>query len=168
MRQELVNDKRTYEQQLVEEQGGYADAVAQRVEEFDQKIRAGIAPDFWEFMGAEGFLMFRVYWGQLNGQPPGMQGVHNYFCSAYFGGLPTPRIRFQLGADLLTGNQPILSGDMMDVDMLSVAIPASHFVLTDKRMAERIKRRGIDAEWGAKVYSLSDSDALFRELEALR
>jgi hypothetical protein len=52
--------------------------------------------------------------------------------------------------------------------MLSVAIPASHFVLTDKRMADRIKRRGIDVEWGAKVYSLSDSDALFKELEALR
>jgi hypothetical protein len=168
LRQEFVGEKRTYDQQLAEEQRGYADAVAQRVEEFDQKIRDGIAPGFWGFMGAEGFLMFRAYWGQLNGQPPGMRGVRDYFCSPYLNNLPTPRIRAQLGADLLTGNQPILSGDIMDVEMLSIAIPASHFVLTDKKMAERIRRRGIDAVWGAKVYSLSDSEALVAQLEALR
>ena len=56
----------------------------------------------------------------------------------------------------------------MDVDLLSVAIPASHYVLTDKRAAERIKRRGIDVEWGTKVYSLSQISQLFEQLEALR
>jgi hypothetical protein len=56
----------------------------------------------------------------------------------------------------------------MDVELLSVAIPASHFVLTDKRAADRIKRRGIDAEWNTKVYSLSEISKLFEELEAVR
>lgn len=168
LRQEFVAKKRTYDEQLREEQRGYADALAQKVEEFQQEIRSGIAPDFWELMGVEGFLMFNSYWKELGGQPPGLEGVHRFFCSSYFNNLPVARIREQLCADLLTGNQPVLSGDMMDVELLSIAIPVSHFVLTDKKMADRIKRRGIDIDWGAEVYSMSDIDILFKKLEALR
>jgi hypothetical protein len=168
LRQEFVALKRTYEEQLREEQRGYADAMAYKVEEFQQKVRSGIAPDFWEFMGVEGFLMFLSYWKGLGGKLPGIEGVHRYFCSGYFNNLPVARIREQLGADLLTGNQPILAGDMMDVELLSIAVPVSHFVLTDKKMSERIKRRGIDKDWDAEVYSMSDIDSLFKKLETLR
>jgi transposase len=81
---------------------------------------------------------------------------------------PIARIHAQIGADLLTGNQPILSGDMMDVELLSVAVPVSHFVLTDKKMADRIKCLGIDKEWKTEVFSMSEVDGLFERLEALR
>jgi hypothetical protein len=166
-RQEFFAEKRTYEQQLQAEQTGYADGLAQVVREFEDKIRSGVAPDFWELMRAEGFLMFRLYWNSLGGKPRGLEGAYRFFCSSYFNNLPVPRIREQLAADLLTGNQTILTGDMMDVELLSIAIPVSHFVLTDKQMALRIKRRGIAKEWGAEVYSFSDIDALFEKLEAL-
>jgi hypothetical protein len=73
-----------------------------------------------------------------------------------------------LGADLLTGNAAIQSGDPMDVSLLSVAIPVCHYVVTDKRQCDRIKRRGIDKEWGTEVYSMSDIDGLFERLEKLR
>ena len=73
-----------------------------------------------------------------------------------------------MGADLLTGTQPILPGDMMDVELLSVAIPVAYYVLADRKMAERIKRLGIDREWNTEVYSMADIDALFEPLEVLR
>jgi hypothetical protein len=69
---------------------------------------------------------------------------------------------------LLTGNAVIQSGDVMDVGLLSIAIPACHFVVTDKRQCDRIKRRGIDKEWGTEVYSMSDIEGLFERLEKLR
>jgi hypothetical protein len=168
LRQEFVAANRTYDQQLQEERRGYVDALVYKVEEFQKKVAQGITPDFWEFMGVEGFLMFKVYWRDLGGTPPGLEGVHRYFCSSHFHNLPVPRIRIQLGADLLTGNQKILSGDMMDVEMLSVAIPVSHFVLTDKKMAERIKRRHIHSDWDTEVFSMSDIETLFTRLDALR
>jgi hypothetical protein len=56
----------------------------------------------------------------------------------------------------------------MDVGLLSIAIPACHFVVTDKRQCDRIKRRGIDKEWGTEVYSMSDIEGLFERLEKLR
>ncbi len=167
LRQEFVAAHRTYEEQLQEEKRGYADALAYKVEEWEKQIAAGIG-DFWAFMGVQGFLMFRVCWKEMGGKPDGLEGLHTYFCSDYFNNLPTPRIGNQLGADLLTGNQTILSGDVMDVGLLSVAVPACHYVLTDRRMSDRIRRRGIDKEWGTEVYSMSDIDGLFEHLEGSR
>ena len=167
LRQEFVANRKTYEQQLQDEQRGYADALVYKIEEFDKKIIAGVS-NFWDFMDVQGFLMYRLYWRELGGKPEGREGVHAFFCSSYFNYLPVPRIHGQLGADLLTGNQPILSGDPMDVELLSVAVPVSHFVLTDRRMSERLKRLGIDQEWRTEVYSMSDIDTLFERLERLR
>jgi len=167
LRQEFVAAHRTYEEQLQEEKRGYADAMAYKVEEWEKQIAAGKG-DFWAFMGVQGFLMFRVCWREMGGKPDGLEGLHTYFCSDYFNNLPTPRIGNQLGADLLTGNQTILSGDVMDVGLLSVAVPACHYVLTDRRMSDRIRRRGIDKEWGTEVYSMSDIDGLFEHLERSR
>jgi len=167
LRQEFVAAHRTYEEQLQEEKRGYADAMAYKVEEWEKQIAAGVG-DFWAFTGVQGFLMFRVCWREMGGKPDGLEGLHTYFCSDYFNNLPTPRIGNQLGADLLTGNQIILSGDVMDVGLLSVAVPACHYVLTDRRMSDRIRRRGIDKEWETEVYSMSDIDGLFEHLECLR
>lgn len=55
----------------------------------------------------------------------------------------------------------------MDVELLSVAIPVSHYVVTDKRMEQRVKRLGLDLRWGTKVYSMSSIENLFVELEQL-
>lgn len=167
LRQEFVAKKRTYEEQLEPERCGYADAMAYKVEEWEKKLTTGV-PDFWAFMDVEGFLMFRVVWKDLGGKPDGLEGLHKYFCSDYHNSLPTPKIGNQLGADLLTGNALIQSGDVMDVGLLSVAIPACHYVVTDRRQCERIKRRGIDKEWETEVYSMSDIDDLFQQLEKLR
>lgn len=167
LRQEFVAKKRTYEEQLEEEKCGYADAMAYKVEEWERKLATGV-PDFWTFMDVEGFLMFRAVWKDLGGKPEGLEGLHKYFCSDYHNNLPTPKIGNQMGADLLTGNAVIQSGDVMDVALLSVAVPACHYVVTDRRQCERIKRRGIDKDWGAEVYSMSDIDDLFQRLERLR
>lgn len=167
MRKEFVAEKRTYEEQIEAEKCGYGDAMAYKVEEWEKRIAAGVS-DFWAFMDVQGYLMFRAIWKELGGKPEGLEGLHKYFCSDYHNNLPTPKIGNQLGADLLTGNAIIQSGDVMDVGLLSVAIPACHFVVTDKRQCDRIKRRGIDKEWGTKVCSMSDIDGLFERLEKLR
>lgn len=166
LRQEFVAKKLTYEQQLQAEKCGYADAMAQKVEDWEKKLTAGVS-DFWAFMDVQGFLMFRVVWKDLGGKPDGLEGMHKYFCSDYHNNLPTPKIGNQLGADLLTGNAVIQSGDVMDVGLLSVAIPPCHYVVTDRQQCDRIKRRGIDKEWGTEVYSMSDIDGLCQRLEKL-
>ncbi len=167
LRREFVAQKKTYEQQLRNEERGYADALIQKVREFEKGLAEGRS-DFWDLMGVQGALLYKVYWKELGGQPPGIDGLYEFFCSRYFNNLPVARIHAQLGADLLTGNQPILPGDMMDVELMGVAIPVAHWVLTDKKMSERIKRLGVDAEWHTEVYSMAEIDQLFDRLERLR
>lgn len=167
LRQEFFAKKRTYEEQLEAERCGYADAMAYKVEEWEKQLATGV-PDFSEFMDVQGFLIFRAVWKDLGGKPDGLEGLHKYFYSDYHNNLPTPKIGNQLGADLLTGNEVIKSGDMMDVGLLSIAIPACHYVVTDKRQCKRIKERGIDKDWGTEVYSMSNIDDLFQRLEELR
>jgi hypothetical protein len=168
MRKEFVASGRTYEEQLEAEKCGYAESLAIKVEQWEKRLAAGGVADYWAFADVEGFLMFRIIWKDLGGNPDGLEGLQKYFCSDYHNNLPTPKIGNQLGADLLTGNAVIKSGDVMDVGLLSVAIPACHFVVTDRRQCERIKRRGIDKEWGTSVHSMSDIDGLFEKLEKLR
>jgi len=81
--------------------------------------------------------------------------------SDHYAALPTVRIASQLYADLETNrDRPIRPGDGMDVELLSVAIPTCNYVLTDKDMENRIKRRGIDREWNTEVFSLSSIEDL--------
>jgi hypothetical protein len=167
LRQEFVAKKLKYEEQLEAEKCGYADAMVYKAKEWEKK-RATRMADFWAFMDVQGYLMFRAVWKDLGGKPDGFEGLYKYFCSEYHNNLPTPKIGNQLGADLLTGSAAIQSGDVMDVGLLSIAIPACHYVVTDKQQCDRVKRRGIDKEWGTEVYSMSDIDDLFLQLDKLR
>ena len=124
LRQEFVAEKKTYERQLQEEEHGYADALVLKLHEFGRSIAEGRS-NFWDFMGVQGALFYKLYWKELGGQPLGIDGLHEFFCSRYFNNLPITRVHSQLGAELLTGNQPILPGDMMDVELMGVAIPRS-------------------------------------------
>lgn len=166
LRQKLVASGRTYEQQLELEQRGYADTILDTIRKFELNLSAGHL-NFWEFMGVAGPYKYERWWHQLGAQPQGWVGVHSFFCSTYFNELPLEFIGCRLCADLVIGNQPIAPGDPMDVELLSVAIPVAHYVLTDRRMEQRIKRLGLETRWATAVFSMSSIDGLFAELERL-
>ena len=71
-------------------------------------------------------------------------------------------------ADITTdAGRAIQAGDSMDGELLSVAIPISHFVVSDKSMAARLRRRGIDHEWKTDIFSLSTIHELLARLRDL-
>jgi len=98
-----------------------------------------------------------------------MESSHEYtfLGSDYFCELPANKIRSQLHAKLVTDNRVIESGDSMDVRHLSLAIPVAHYVLTDRKMANRLADLGIDKEWHTTVFSEKTIEGLFAELEKL-
>jgi len=167
LRTELVSKGQTYEKQLELELRGYWDAVVEIQKGFESNFAAG-RHDFWNFMAAQGGLLYLNYWRELGGRPPGWEGVNRFFFSAHFSELPLPFVSCRLNANLLTGNEPIRPGDPMDVELLSVALPLAHFVLADRRMERRIKQLGLDQKCSTFIYSMSTIDGLFAELEKLR
>jgi hypothetical protein len=166
LRQELVSKKQPYENQLEVEQRGYWQGMEENIRKFRRNLIAGTR-DFWGFMAATTPLLYRTFWNELRGQPPDWEGVIEFFRSPYFDQLPQPYIESRLAAELLTGNEPITPSDPMDIELLGVGLPVSHFVLTDRRMELRIKKLKLDSFCGAHVYSMSNIDGLFERLEKL-
>ncbi|MBI1956207.1 MAG: hypothetical protein HYS38_07410 [Acidobacteria bacterium] len=136
--------------------------LANYVKKLQQKVLSPI-----DFFGISGWASYLSYWKKLGGQPEGLPGLYTFLRSDYVGNLPIVKIRSQLSADLVTGTQPIRPGDPMDVELLSVAIPLAHYVLADRTMETRIRRLGINHEWGAKVFSMKTIDDLFAELKRI-
>src|ERR1700693_705488 len=132
--------------------------------DFYSNVKSG-SIDFWQWMGVSQFQEYVAHWKNLGGDP---RSLHSFLISSYTTALPVVEISAQLFADLMTGNQPIMSGDSADVDQLASVIPVAQFVLTDKKMENRVKRLRIDQKWGTKVFSMSTLDGLFAELIALR
>ena len=167
LRRELVSSGQSYEKQLEVEQRGDWTAFASSLRKFTANLVSGRS-DLYDYLAALGPLNYRYYWNEIGGKPPDWEGVSNFFHSAYFTELPLPSIQSRLIAELLTGNEPISPSDPMDVDLLAVALPLSHFALTDRRMEQRIKKLGLDTRCGTLVVSMSTIDSLFVELEKLR
>lgn len=167
LRQELLSKGQTYERQLAVERRGDGFAIVETLKKFEADLISG-RRDFWNFMAATGPLTYRYYWRELRGEPPDWEGVLKFFASPYFSELPQPYVTSCLTAELLTGNEPIAPSDPMDVDLLSVALPISHFVVTDRRMELRVEKLKLDKKCGAEVYSMSSIDGLFAALEKLK
>jgi hypothetical protein len=165
-RQQYVASRRSYKQQLEFEKKAEIKSIFALLRKFAVSLSAG-TPDVWDLMGAEGAFLYRNYWDKLGVKPPGWEGLNSFFTSPYFSELPMPYISCRLAAELLTGNEAITSGDPKDVELLSVALPVAHFVVTDWRMELRVRKLHLDEKWRTEVYSMPTIDGLFRNLEKL-
>jgi hypothetical protein len=166
-RQQLVTQRQTYKGQLAVEQDGQAEATLEMVRRFNTRVQQG-SLGFWESMEIENYLIYQRRWETTGGKPSGLEGLCNFFRSAYYRNLPAAKIASQLYADILTAKQqPVKPSDSMDIRLLSVAIPVAHYVFTDKNMESRIKDRKIDQEWGTRVFSVRTVKDLLTQLENL-
>ena len=157
---------RTYDEQFALELRSFVDSMAAFVRSFQKNIIAGRV-EFWEYFAFTGYVGYFREWQKLTGKLLDWEGLGAFLTSDYFYHLPAVRISSQLHAKLVTAHQPIQSGDSMDVKHLSMAIPLAHFVLTDRKMANRIIALGINREWNARVFSESTIEDLFAELERI-
>lgn len=157
---------RTYDEQFALEQRSFIDSMADFARSFKNKLFTGKF-EFWEYFAAQGYERYFQEWHRLTGKFADWEGLGVFFTSDDFYHLPIVRISSQLYAKLVTDSRPIEQGDSMDVKHLSMALPLAHFVLTDRKMANRIEELGINTEWNTKVFSESTIDNLFAELEKL-
>jgi hypothetical protein len=166
LRQELVSKQKQYQDQLDLELRSQADSMVEVIASYMKKLLAGTATAS-DFMGIHQWANYIAYWKRLGCQPEGFDGLYAFFRSDHVANLPIWNVKAKLCADLMTGTEPINSGDPMDVELLSAAVPAAHFVLADRSMETRLKRRAIDQEWNTKIFSMKTIHSLFTELESL-
>lgn len=166
LRQKNVAKGRTYDEQFALEQRSFINSMADFARSFSKKVLSGKF-EFWEYFALDGYERYFQEWHRLTGKLSDWEGLGGFFTSETFYQLPIVRISSQLYAKLVTDSRPIEPGDSMDVKHLSMAIPMAHFVLTDRKMANRIIGLGIDREWNAKVFCESTVEDLFAEFEKI-
>jgi hypothetical protein len=121
----------------------------------------------WELLAVNGYEAYFRQWYRLTNKLADWDDLCAFLTSGCFCELPAVTISSQLHAKLVTDDRPLESGDSIDVNHLSLAIPMAHFVLADRKMANRIADLGIDRQWSAKVFSESTIESLFAELESI-
>jgi hypothetical protein len=167
LRRENIANHRKYIDQFELQQRAFAKAMVDFARSFQSRPRTGCTTTWEERLAAQGYETYFREWHRLTNKWGDWDGLCNFLTSGHFCDLPVVKISSQLHAKLVTDHRPIESGDSMDVKHLSLAIPVAHFVLTDRKMANRITELGIDKEWNTKVFSLSTIDSLFAELEKI-
>jgi hypothetical protein len=157
---------RSYSEQLALEQRAFVNGMVDFARSFQRRLPTGdIQP--WEFLAVQGYETYFRRWFRLTNKWVDWGGLCDFLASDHFYSLPVVKISSQLHAKLVTDNRRIETGDSMDVKHLSLAIPLAHFVLTDRKMANRITDLGIDKEWNAQVFSEPTIEVLFAELEKI-
>jgi hypothetical protein len=133
--QSLVANGATHEQRLRIELRGQVEFVVQALRDY-ARMNEGGGYDFWTVMTAMGPSIMLQQWEAAGGDPAGLPGLLGFLSSHHHAALPTNWISSQIVADVTTdAGRPIQPGDSMDGELLSVAIPISNFVVTDKSTA---------------------------------
>jgi hypothetical protein len=153
----------SFEEQAVAEEIGLLDAFDVTIDRFRNRQPR----DMWEMNQLLAWHPYFEAWAAVGGRPAGEAGLREFFSSSYVRALPINVVRSRLWADVLTGGKPVRPSDSMDIAMLGAVLPISHFVVTDRKMAARIKRRRLDTRWACKVFSLSSIADLIADLGVL-
>ena len=93
------------------------------------------------------------YWTQLNGK---VDDLITFFNSSYYRKIPFHNISCQMWAKILTQNDPIKSGHIMDIDYASSAIPYVNLFITDKYMKKIICDLELDKSYKSMVLNISE------------
>jgi hypothetical protein len=164
LRQRNVAERVTFDQQLEWEAHGTWQGLLARLREALEAPQMGQPPSFWNWMGSVAVFEVANMWRSLGGEP---RALGQFFSSDYLRALPYQDIQSRICASLLTGHEPIKSGDSGDIEHLALVLPIASFVLTDNRMARRVQALGLDDKWGARVFSLSSTEQFLLTLSAL-
>ncbi|MGG4106951.1 hypothetical protein AAXB25_23930 [Paenibacillus lautus] len=88
--------------------------------------------------------------------------------SDHYKQLPSVYINAYMVADLFTSKRKLLEiGDPTDISNLSTLLPYCDYILTDRAQMNRIRRLELDKKYNTKVFSLSNINELFIDLEKI-
>jgi hypothetical protein len=157
LQDECRAERRTFEQQLERERRGFLDG---QLAQLDRVVRELASPNPDYSLLAAGVPLYRYVqdWCALGGEP---RDFGSFFASDHYTALPCAQIPQQLFASLLVDRQrDIESGDSMDINHMTAALPVATWVVTDRFMASHLERLGLPQRWGATSHSIRSLPSL--------
>lgn len=167
LRQKLIAQGVSYEEQLEEEYKGIIHAYISVLEEWRNIFASEEEPTIEEFFRFQLISEPLLEWERYHGIPNGYEGLIQFYLSDVYKKIPNIDISCRLITGLVTSGTPIKSGDIMDIDQLSTVIPYVDYVITDKVMRNKIIQLGIEQKYNTKIWCMRDFESIIEELRKL-
>lgn len=167
LRQEAIAKGISFEEQLKEEYTGIVQAGIVAIENWTKKLNEEIMPTVDDYFQVEIIALPLSEWKRYSGKPEGFEGLFQFFLSDTYKCIPSVDISAKLWAKVVTGSTEIQSGDSMDIDQLSAVIPYSNYVITDRKMKNRIIELELDKKYNTEVFCISDYEKILEKLNSI-
>jgi len=167
LRQKNISEGVTFEQQLKREYKWLLNEGLLAFLKHSQKINSGIMPTLEDYDQAMVLGKLLITWDKYNGQTKDLKGFIDFINSDYYKSVPAVDISVRLLAHKVTSENPIESGDYMDIDQISAILPYCNFVFTDRKMKNLILNFDVNGKYKTKVYCMQDFDELVNDLSNL-
>jgi hypothetical protein len=145
-----------FEKQRQLELQGRVNALIEMAGDAGRKMLAGHQPDRNEMAAYVDVARMISTWNELGGIPPGKFGLARFIDSLHFAVQPINQVESALVAMLVTGTDPIQSGDEMDVHHIAMMLPFVDMMIVDRRMRHYLNHLGLPKRYSTKVLSSAD------------
>ncbi len=160
LRQSIIQHGISYEEQLEKEYKSELESIAYLLH---KSLKGELSVS--NFFGVVNLLSeYLEYWTQLSGKP---DDFINFFASSYYRKIPFHNINCQMSSKILTGNDIIKSGHMMDIYHASSAIPYVNLFITDRYMKKILCDLELEKTYETMILNISELDKVEKYFNGL-
>lgn len=167
LRQYNVENNISYEKQLELEYMGMLEAQIWAINNCLTKVHQKEPLSYDDYCQLGMMTELLEEWRELKGQPVDFAELQSFFNSDYHRSVPVVDIKATLAAKMVTSDAKIQHGDAMDVGQLSAVTPYCDYIVTDRKMKNRIIELGIDRKYNTRVLYIGDLEELIDLINAL-
>lgn len=159
-RKENVDDKIRFKEQLEQEYLGDLRALITLQNQYFANLFGSNDNELNSFFGTIQLNKQLHIMKELTGKSLDYVGLTNFYKSAHYRAMPYINLSCNFFARIMTDNQPIRSGDVMDINHASTLMPYSNIFITDKAMSAFLKKRAFNKLYDTKVCYIGDSQII--------
>lgn len=159
-----VKNKRTYHNQIELEYQSELRELNRKIRLLkNQRVTQNLQGNELRYLGDE-----LAIWDHLGGKKPASEGLSEYYRSNTYRQMPYMDISCKLSAHIVTlQSRQVQKSDPMDIKFMASALPFYDYVFTDNDMKHQVKLLQLDKVYYCKVFSISDSEQVIKELNGL-
>jgi len=142
LRQDARTNKRNYQTTLANEFKGSAEAIAHVMANITAKTIHKLPISDKEYMQSVDIAGTPLaWWEHYSGKQDALADVLAFYSSTEYTQIPFVNVGTRLLAELVSGNETVSPGDVMDIHHMSTVLPYVSYVVADKRVRNRLEGR---------------------------
>jgi len=167
LRQNARAKKIKYDTILARELKGSAEAIAHVMANIVAKTIHKIPISDEEYMQSVDIAGTPLsWWEHYSGKQDALTEVLAFYSSAEYAQIPFVNVGTRLLTELVSGNEAVSPGDVMDIHHMSTILPYASYVVADKRVRNRLEgRTQLMKDYQAKLLKWTDVLPLLESLD---